>query len=69
MDYMHVLSGMKDAGLFFTHWECREGFNISVTIPSVIRVLALHLPCRVGNSDKGYILLNEVYSLGPKFLY
>lgn len=69
MEHIHVLSCLKGAGLFFTRWECRGGFNISVPTPTVIRVSALHLPCRVGNFDKKYILLNEVYSLGPRVLY
>jgi len=55
---MHVLSCMKSVGLFFMHWESREGFDISVMIPTVIRVLTLHLPCRVCSFDKKYVLLN-----------
>lgn len=66
MNYMHVLSCMKGAALFFTHWAHKEGFNISVMIPSVIRVSTS--PPLQGNFDKKYILLNQVYSLEPQFL-
>lgn len=66
MDCVHVLSCMKGAALFFTHWECKEGFNISVMIPSVIRISTS--AALQGNFGKKYILLNEVCSLEPKFL-